>query len=121
MTGQSKLCANRHCSTPHLPVKGSYCTAGKCKRAHAQASSMKKMQAVGGGMGAAIFAEEDGTQCYEVYAVYGVSRCDISKLDSVQRRNDLEKKDEVWSYEVYGRFGASEDDNGYDDTRKDES
>ena len=68
--------------------------------------------------GAALFAEDDGSQCFEVYAVYGVSRCDISKLGAVQRRNELEKKDEHWSYEVYGKFGMTEDDNGYDDTRK---
>ena len=45
-------------------------------------------------------AEDDGSQCFEVYAVYGVSRCDISKLGAVQRRNKLEKKDEHWSYEA---------------------
>ena len=50
--------------------------------------------------------------------MYGVSRCDISKLGAVQRRNELEKKDEHWSCEVYGKFGMTEDDNGYDDTRK---
>ena len=81
--------------------------------------SKKKMCVVGGaGGGAALFAEDDGSQCFEVYAVYGVSRCDISKLGAVQgRRNKLEKKDEHWSYEVYGKFGMTEDDNGYDDTR----
>ena len=111
--------ANRACTTPQLPVKGDFCTAGKCKRARAALLASKKMCVVGvAAGGAALFAEDDGSQCFEVYAVYGVSRCDISKLGAVQRRNELEKKDELWSYEVYGKFGMTEDDNGYDDTRK---
>ena len=101
-------------STPQLPVKGDFCTAGKCKRARAALLASKKMCVVGvAAGGAALFAEDDGSQCFEVYAMYGVSRCDISKLGAVQRRNELEKKDEHWSYEVYGKFGMTEDDNGY--------
>ena len=115
-----KVCANRECTTPLLPVKGDYCTAGKCKRVRSALLASKKMCVVGGAAagGAALFAEDDGSQCFEVYAVYGVSRCDISKLGAVQRRNELQKKDELWSYEVYGKFGMTEEDNGYDDTRK---
>ena len=116
MSDAVKTCANRACTTPQLPVKGDFCTAGKCKRARAALLASKKMCVVRvAAAGAA--AEDDGSQCFEVYAVYGVSRCDISKLGAVQRRNELEKKDEHWSYEVYGKFGMTEDDNGYDDTR----
>ena len=119
MSDVMKKCANRACTTPQLQVKGDFCTAGKCKRARAALLASKKMCVVGSAAGgAALFAEDDGSQCFEVYAVYGVSRCDISKLDAVQRRNELEKKDELWSYEVHGKFGMTEDDNGYDDTRK---
>ena len=119
MSDVMKRCANRACTTPQLQVKGDFCTAGKCKRVRAALLASKKMCVVGGAAGgAALFAEDDGSQCFEVYAVYGVSRCDISKLDAVQRRNELEKKDELWSYEVHGKFGMTEDDNGYDDTRK---
>ena len=117
MAGE-KVCANRACTTPHYLVKGDYCTAGKCKRARAAALSSKKIKVVGGAGSAVLVAEDDGSQCFEVYAVYGVSRCDISKLGPVERRNELEKKDEIWSYEVYGKFGMTEEDNGYDDTRK---
>ena len=114
-----KRCANPKCSTPLLAVKGNYCTAGKCKRARSEVVTSKKMKkVVGSSTVTALFAEDDGTQCYEVFAVYGVSRCDISKLNAVMRRNELEKNDEEWSYEVYGRFANSEEDNGYDDTRK---
>ena len=119
MSDAVKTCANRACTTPQLPVKGDFCTAGKCKRARAALLASKKMCVVGvAAGGAALFAEDDGSQCFEVYAVYGVSRCDIFKLGAVQRHNELEKKDEHWSYEVYGKFGMTEDDNGYDDTRK---
>ena len=116
----SKKCASRGCTTPQLTVKGDYCTAGKCKRARAALLASKKMCVVGGAVagGAALFSEDDGSQCFEVYVVYGVSRCDISKLDTLQRRNELQKNDELWSYEVYGKFGMTEEDNGYDDTRK---
>jgi predicted GIY-YIG superfamily endonuclease len=30
----------------------------------------------------------------------------------------LAEEDEIWSYEVFGRFGLHAKDNGYDDTRK---
>ena len=110
-----KRCANRECKTPNLSVKGNYCTGGACKRRRAELLAMKKL--IGGGSEARV-VEDDATQCFEVYAVYGVSCCDISKLGPMQRRNELTMEDESWSYEVYGRFGMSEEDNGYDDTRK---
>ena len=37
-----KTCANRACTTPQLPVKGDFCTAGKCKRARAALLASKK-------------------------------------------------------------------------------
>ena len=74
----------------HKRARSARARAPRCSR------STKKMCVVGGaGGGAALFAEDDGSQCFEVYAVYGVSRCDISKLSAVQRRNKLEKKDEL--------------------------
>ena len=39
-------------------------------------------------------------------------------MTPVQRRNELAEADESWSYEVFGKFGMDEEDNGYDDTRK---
>ena len=56
--------------------------------------------------------------CFEVYAVYGVSCCDVAGLSAVQRRNEVNERDFCWSYEVYGKFGISEDDIGYADTRR---
>ena len=111
-----KRCANRACETPNLPVKGRFCSATACKRRRAELSAAKKLG--GGGSSEAHVAEDDGTQCFEVYAVYGVSRCDVSKMTPVQRRNELTEADESWSYELFGKFGTSEEDNGYDDTRK---
>ena len=91
MSDSVKTCANRACTTPQLPgQQGDFCTAGKCKRARAALLASKKMCVVGVAAGGAA-AEDDGSQCFEVYAVYGVSRCDISKLGAVQRRNELEK------------------------------
>ena len=74
MSADVKTCANRACTTPQLPVKGDFCTAGKCKRARAALLASKKMCVVGRAAGgAALFAEDDGSQCFEVYAVYGVT------------------------------------------------
>ena len=102
-------CSNLACPTPSLKVRGNWCTGSKCKELRATLNPKHQMLAAGVGL------EDDGTACYEVYDVYGVSCCDISKLDKVQRRNELE--DERWSYEIFGRFATSEVDNGYDDTR----
>jgi hypothetical protein len=115
MAGQSKRCANGACQTPELPVKGLFCTAGRCKRRRADLAAAK--QVVGAGSSPALVAEDDGSLCVEVYAVYGVSCCDLAALSSVQRRNEVDEKNFSWSYEIYGKFGVSEDDNGYDDTR----
>ena len=97
MSDRVKTCANRACTTPQLPVKGDFCTAGKCKRTRAALLASKKMCVVGvAAGGAALFAEDDGSQCFEVYAVYGVTREPLRHL--LQRRNELEKRDELWSY-----------------------
>jgi hypothetical protein len=116
MAGQSKRCANGGCQTPNLPVKGGFCTASACKRRRAELTATKKL--VGASSSAALVAADDSSQCFEVYAVYGVSRCNVAGLDTVQRRNLLAEEDEIWSYEVFGRFGLHAKDNGYDDTRK---
>ena len=47
MSDRVKTCANRACTTPQLPVKGDFCTAGKCKRARAALLASKKMCVVG--------------------------------------------------------------------------
>jgi hypothetical protein len=116
MAGQSKRCANNECQTPELPVKGGYCTAARCKRHRAELTASKKL--VGACSVPALVAQDDGSLCFEVYAVYGVSCCDVAGLSAWQRRNEVETKNFIWSYDVYGKFGMNEDDNGYDDTRR---
>ena len=112
----SSKCSNPQCKTPDYPVRSGWCTSGVCKRRRAEQRSGGKL--VAGCSSAAFLAEDDGTSCFEVYAVYGVSRCDISALSPKQRRNILSPQDERWSYEVFGRFAENAKDNGNYDTRK---
>ena len=114
MVAASK-CSNVDCKTPDYPVKSGWCTSGACKRRRAEQRSSGKLVA---GCSRAAFIEEDGMSCFEVHAVYGVSRCDISVLGPMQRRNKLSPQDERWSYEVFGRFAENAEENGKYDTRK---
>jgi hypothetical protein len=116
MAGQSKRCSNEACQTPELPVKGGFCTAARCKRRRAEQTAAKKL--IGAGSSSALVAGDDGSLCFEVYAVYGVSCCDVAGLTPWQRRNEVDEENFCWSYDVFGRFGLTEDDNGYDDTRR---
>ena len=84
MAGESKVCANRACTTPHYPIKGDYCTAGKCKKARAAVLSSKKMRVVGGAGSA---ARRRGRRLAVLRGVRGLRR---EPLGPVERRNELE-------------------------------
>ena len=114
MSLSTARCANGQCATPDLPLRGAYCTGSKCKRVRA-ALGKRGLDEL---LLQPTFRMDDGSQCFEVYAVYGVSRCDVSNLSTVQQRNQLKEEDELWSYEVFGRFSANAEDSGYGATRK---
>jgi hypothetical protein len=48
MAGQSKRCGNEACQMPELPVKGHFCTAGRCKRRRAELAAAKQLVGAGG-------------------------------------------------------------------------
>ena len=105
-----KVCKNPECPGGN-PMKGDWCTGGKCK-VHRKAFRAAQKAGAGVITGVAVAPHDDGTACWGIDSVHGQSDYP-EHLSDVQLRNDparIEK--EVW-YRIWGPFGKDEDDVGY--------
>ena len=104
-------CRNPNCEGKN-PMKGAWCTAGKCKKVRAQVLAAEKaaqlaQAAVLAGVAAPAHCVEDGLQCWKVHSVHGMLECGIACLGGTQAPP---ADDQQIHYTVFGSFAATEDD-----------
>jgi len=107
----AKTCKNPACPGDK-PMKGDWCTGGKCKKHRAAFRAANKAGA-GAITGVAVpVALLDGTACWSIDSVHGQMEYP-EHLSDVQLRNDPAKIEKEVSYRIWGQFGKDEEDVGY--------
>ena len=103
-----KLCRNPKCTRKN-PVKGDWCTAGKCKTLRAQCLAAEKaaeqQAAVALAGGAAAQQHDGGLECWAVHSVHGKLGVDLKSLGGQQVPP---MSDKTIFYIVFGTFAKSE-------------
>ena len=105
-----KTCNNPDCPGGN-PMKGDWCTGGKCKK-HRAASRAAKKAGVITGVAVTVALHDDGTACWGIDSVHGQMEYP-EHLSDVQLRNDPAKIEKEIYYRIWGQFGKDEDDVGY--------
>ena len=113
-----KLCRNPKCTRKN-PVKGGWCTAGKCKKLRAQVLAAEKAAAEQAAAalagGAAAQQHDDELECWEVHSVHGKLGVDLKSLGG---QKVPPTSDKTIFYVVFGTFAKSEDEYDSDHGQK---
>ena len=101
-------CAHCENTRPLKYARGTMCATYKCQRAAAMAvAARSRTTAVHATEGGSNGKEKMPVFCYEIYSVYGMRDCDVSRVVGKKRRNELADEDKVVSILVLGLFAES--------------